>query len=320
MPKVTRAIADAKPVDMMGDWRRKYKFKTKFGMLGPVAAGKSTICAAAVLTCATQSAVSSDFYARVLPDSCDILNDANRLRQGHFPLKTDPLAPKAPQAGILISKRGMTGNTGVHVPICDVSGEISDYLSDEGAGNSAYEKIHSRNSGVNWQVIETVRDCQGFIIALDCKDAIMFNDGSRPDSDVYMHNCLTNILEWRRRNGKSDPYVIVILTKWDEVMTMAKDIGMDAYDGEVGLQRFLDNGFPNMSMLLKPIRDKGRVKFFRSWFKQATHPETKEPLTWPDGKPKIKVIETESNWIRFKPDYSEPDYIDLINYIGSFGN
>ena len=319
IPKVTQRITNPEHVDMMGDWRRKYKFKTKFGMLGPVAAGKSTICAGMVLTCETQSAVTSNFYARVLPDSSDILSDANRLRQGKFPEKTDPTAPKTPQAGLLISKRGMAGNSGVHVPICDVSGEISDYLSDEGAGNTAYERIQSRHSSINWQVIETVRDCQGFIIALDCNDAIMFNDDTEQDSDVYMHNVLTNILEWRRKNRKSDPHIIVVLTKWDEVMMMAKDLQMDAYDSEQGLQRFLDNGFPALSMLLKPLRDKGYVKFFRSWFTLACDPNTKEQLYWSPNKPKIRIIEDERNYIRFKPDYSEPDFIEMIDYIGRFG-
>jgi hypothetical protein len=318
LPKITQQITNPEHVDMMGDWRRKYKYKTKFGMLGPVAAGKSTICALMMLTAETQSAITSSFYCRCLPDSSDILLDANRLRVGKFPEKTDPFLPKAPQAGLLISQRGLLGNSGVHVPICDVAGEISDYLNDEGSGNAPYERINSRHSSINYQVIETVRDCQGFIVALDCNDAIFFNDGTH-DSDVYMHNVLTNVLEWRRRNNKPDPHVIVILTKWDQVQEKCKNLGMDAYDGESGLQRFLDNGFPSMAMLLKPLRDKGFVKFFRSWVKTAVHPQTKSPDMWPDGKPKIEIIENEGNWIRFKPNYSEPDYIDLISYIGSFG-
>lgn len=318
LPKVTQQITNPEHVDMMGDWRRKYKFKTKFGMLGPVAAGKSTICAAIMLTAETQSAIMSNFYARCLPDSSEILLDANKLRIGKFPDKTDPTTPKAPQAGLLISQRGLTGNSGVHVPICDVAGEISDYLCEEGAGNAPYEKIRNRHSSINYQVIETVRDCQGFIIALDCNDAILFNDGEH-DSDVYMHNVLTNVLEWRRRNGKPDPYVIVILTKWDQVKEKCKDLGMDAYDGEVGLQRFLDNGFPSLAMLLKPLRDRNHVRFFRSWFKLAQDKQTKETLYWSPNKPKIEVMENESNYIRFKPNYSEPDYIELINYIGTFG-
>ncbi len=319
LPKITQEITNPAKVDMMGDWRRKYKFKTKFGMLGPVAAGKSTICAALMLTCETQSAVTNNFYVRCLPDSSEILLDANRLRQGHFPEKTDPNKPKAPQAGLLISQRGMLGNSGVWIPICDVAGEISDFLSDEGGGNSAYERVQNRNSSINWQVIETVRDCQGFITALDANDAIMFHEGEH-DSDVYMHNVLTNVFEWRRRNGKPDPVVIVILTKWDEVKKKAQDLGMDVYDGELGLQRFLDNGFPSLAMLLKPLRDKGNVKFFRSWFSIARDPDTKQVLTWKGtNKPKIKIVENDQNYIRFKPDYSEPDYIELIDFIGRFG-
>jgi hypothetical protein len=318
LPRITREIAGAKDVDMMGDYRKNYKFKTKFGLLGPVSAGKSTLCAAIVFVCQDLSATVGNFYARVLPSSSNILKDANNLRQGRFPEKTDPTTPRAPEAGLLISQKGMLSNSGVHVPICDVAGEVSDYLCETGEGNTACERINSRTSTVNRVVIDTVRDCQGFIIALDANDAIMFSQGDH-DNDVYMHSVLTNIFEWRRRNGKQDPHIIVVITKWDEVMTRAKDIQMDAYDGENGLQRFLDNGFPSLSMLLKPLRDKNYVRFFRSWFTIATD-EEKNIMYWEGtSKPKIKIIENETNYIRFKPDFSEPDYIDLINYIGSFG-
>ena len=318
VPKITRQITNTKPVDMMGDYRKNYKFKTKFGLLGPVSAGKSTLCAAIVETCQDQSATVTNFYARVLPSSSNILKDANNLRIGRFPEKTDPTTPQAPEAGLLISQKGMLSNSGVHVPICDVAGEVSDYLCDVGEGNSAYERIKSREGTVNRLVIDTVRDCQGFIIALDANDAIMFSQGDH-DNDVYMHSVLTNIFEWRRRNNKPDPRIIVVITKWDQVMSKAKDIQMDAYDGEHGLQRFLDNGYPSLSMLLKPLRDKGFVKFFRSWFAIAKDPEG-NILYWPGTtKPKIKIVENERSYIRYKPDFSQPDYIDLIAHIGSFG-
>lgn len=70
-----------KPVDMMGDYTKSYKVKTKFGMLGPVAAGKSTICAGIVHTCETLSSLVPNFYARVLPTSTHILRDANWFEQ-----------------------------------------------------------------------------------------------------------------------------------------------------------------------------------------------------------------------------------------------
>lgn len=320
IPKVTREIAGAKDVDMFGDYRKNYKYKTKFGLLGPVSAGKSTLCAAIVFTCQDQSATVSNFYARVLGSHSNIGRDSNNLRIGKFPEKTDPTTPEAPEAGLLISQKGMLSNNGVHVPICDVAGEVSDYLNDTGEGNSSYERISSRSASINRVVIDTVRDCQGFIIALDANDAIMFRKTYTDiDSDDYMHSVLTNIFEWRRRNNKPDPHIIVVLTKWDQVSQVCKDLQMDAYDGENGLQRFVDNGFPSLAMLLKPLRDKNYVRFFRSWFTLATDPDGKV-LCWPGtNKPKIKIEENESNYIRFKPKFSEPDYIDLINYIGSFG-
>jgi hypothetical protein len=320
VPKLTRSVAGTKDIDLMGDYRNNYKFKTRFGLLGPVSAGKSTLCAAIVFTCSDQSATQANFYARVLGSHSNIGQDANNLRIGKFPEKTDPTTPQAPEAGLLICQKGMISNNGVHVPICDVAGEVSDYLDGTGEGNSAYERISSRSSSINRVVIDTVRDCKGFIIALDANDAIMFRKTYKDiDSDNYMHNVLTNIFEWRRRNNKQDPHIIVVLTKWDEVQHACKDLQMDAYDGENGLQRFIDNGYPMLAMLLKPLRDKKYVRFFRSWFTLAKDPEGNELMWEGTTKPKIKIVENERNYIRFKPDFSEPDYIDLINYIGSFG-
>ena len=318
LPKLIRDTTNPHPVDMMGDYRRSYKFKTKFGMIGPVSAGKSTVCAGIVYVCQNRSALIPNFYARVLPSSSHILQDANNLRQGRFPDKTDPTTPQAPEAGLLISQRGMISNKGVHVPICDVAGEVTDYLFDQGEGNAPHERVSSAFASVNRVVVDTVRDCQGFIIVLDANDAIMFSDGTH-DNDVYTHNAMTNILEWRRRNHRNDPHVIVILSKWDEVMSKAKDLQMDAYDGENGLQRFLDNGFPSTSMLLKPLRDKNMVRFFRSWFNLVRDKNTGNIETWPDGRPKIRIKDLPSDYIRFKVDMAEPDYINLISYIGSFG-
>jgi len=306
---------------MMGDYTKSYKFKAKFGMLGPVASGKSTICAGLVYMCQTLSTLIPNFYARVLPTSSHILVDANNLRLGKFPEKTDPLTPRAPEAGILISEKGMFSNSGVHVPICDVAGEVTDYIYEKCEGTTASEKINNRLGSINVQVINTIRDCQGFIIALDANDALMFSDGTH-DNDVYIHSVMTNILEYRRRNHRPDPHIIVVLTKWDQVMTKAKDIQMDAYDADQnGLARFLDNGFPATSMLLKPLRDKGNVRYFRSWFNLARDEENNNAiLYWPGtNKPKIKIVEDPNDYIRFKPSFAEPDYADMIRYIGSFG-
>jgi len=312
-----------KPVDMLetGDYTKAYNVKTKFGMLGPVACGKSTICAGIAYTCETLSSLVPNFYCRVLPTSTHILADANNLTKGQFPEKTDPYAPRAPEAGFLICQRGWREKK-IQVPICDVAGEITDYIANKASGMTSAQTIKIRMQAINTAVVETVKDCQGFIIALSAPEALMFRESASSfDSDVYIHTVLNDILEYRRRNRRPDPQIIVVLTKWDEVVVKAKAIAMDAYnESQDGMGKFLANGFPATNMLLKPLRDKGNVKYFRSWFNIKKREDGMTPEYWPNTqKPIINIIEEEQGYIRFRPDFSETDYAQMVNYIGSFG-
>jgi len=166
-----------------------------------------------------------------------------------------------------------------------------------------------------------VKDCQGFIIALSATDALMFREtASTFDADVYTHTVMNEILEYRRRNKRPDPNIIVVLTKWDLVTVKAKDIQMNVYDeSQDGMGKFLANGFPATSMLLKPLRDKGMVRFFRSWFKTKVS-EDGTPVYWEGTKkPIIEVIEEQDAYVRFRPSYSEQDYVAMVKHIGTFG-
>lgn len=305
---------------MMGDYRSAYKVKIRFGMLGPVSSGKSTIAAGILHTAETLSSLVPNFYCRVLPTSTHILSDANNLRLGRFPEKTDPFLPKAPEAGFLICERGWREKK-VQVPICDVAGEISDYIEAKASGFTASQVIKQRMQSINKSVIDTIKDCKGFIMALSAPEALMFRDSASTfDPDVYMHTVMNEILEYRRRNKKEDPRIIVVLTKWDEVSDKAKSIQMDVYDEtDYGMAKFLANGYPATNMLLKPLRDKGLVRFFRSWFKIKRREDGSKEY-WPDTKkPVIDLIEDETGFIRFRPSYSETDYVEIVRYIGSFG-
>ncbi len=315
---ITKHFPKPKPVDMMGDYTQAYKVKTKFGMLGPVASGKSTIAAAIVHTCETLSALIPNFYCRVLPTSTHILADANNLRLGRFPEKTDPYMPRTPEAGLLICERGWREKK-VQVPICDVAGEITDYIEAKASGYTPSQIIRERMHTINQEVINTVKDCQGFIIALAASDALMFRDNASTfDADVYTHTVMNEVMEYRRRNRKSDPHIVVVLTKCDKVSELMKNIQMDVYESQESLNRFLANGFPATSMLLKPLRDKGKVKFFRSWFFTKKREDGTE-VCWQDSKkPVIDVLEDENSYFRFKPRFSDGEYKDLVSYIGSF--
>ena len=310
-----------KPVDMMGDYRKAYKVKVRFGMLGPVSSGKSTIAAGFLHTTETLSSLVPNFYCRVLPTSTHILADANNLRLGRFPEKTDPFQPKTPEAGFLICEHGWREKK-VQVPIDDVAGEISDYIAVKSSGYTAGQKIKQRMQSINKRVVDDLKDCKGFIIALSAPEALMFRESASTfDPDVYTHTVMNEILEWRRRNKKDDPYIIAVLTKWDEVQAQAKEIQMDVYDeSEYGMAKFLANGFPATNMLLKPLRDKGMVRFFRSWFKIKRREDgTKEYWDKEKKAPIIDLIEDETGFIRFRPCYSEEDYVEMVRYIGSFG-
>ena len=318
MSKYLPDFLKSKPVDMMGDYTNAYKVKNRFAMLGPVSCGKSTIAAGFVHTCETLSSIVPNFYCRVLPTSTHILADANNLRLGKFPEKTNPLTPKAPEAGFLLCERGWREKK-TQVPMCDVAGEITDYINYRASGTTPAQVIRQRLDSINSTVVETVKDSQGLIMALSAPDALMFRENASTfDADVYMHTVVNAILQYRKDKHRPDPHVIIVLTKWDKVITQSRDIGMDVYESQEGLAKFLANGYPATNMLVKPLRDKGLVHYFRSWF-AIKHRQDGTEETWPDGKPVIDLIEDEDAFIRFRPRYAEQDYIDMVKLIGSFG-
>jgi hypothetical protein len=292
-------------------------------MIGGVGKGKSTVAAALVLTIQKLSALDPNFFADVLPQSSHILTDANNLRQGMFPEKTDPSAPNRPEAGIVICQKGPYGNKGTQMPICDFAGEVTDYIEARSSGFSPREQLHEMAQSINMDMYNTAKQCQGIIVTLSAEDSLLFSSGPQDkDQDVYTHNALAALFEYRRQNHLPEPYVIVILTKWDKVKDQSKMIGMDVYDetGEAnGLAQFIDNGYPSTAMLLKALKDKGRVKYFRSWFTLQTDADG-NPVFWENTmKPKIKILATPGDWIKFTPAYAEQDNIGLVRYIASFG-
>jgi hypothetical protein len=179
--------------------------------------------------------------------------------------------------------------------------------------------LEKRMNSVNRDVVKATKDCNGLIVVLPATDALMFRKSFKSeDADVHTHNSISNILEFRKRMRKPDPHIIVFLSKWDQVSEVAKDIDMDAYYSDEEMQKFLDNGFPATSMLLKPLVANGKVKFFRSWFKIAKD-ETGKDMYFPGTKKqKIEVTEYPNSWIRFLPNFSSGEFEKAIYHISSF--
>lgn len=295
----------------------RYKYEVRFSLIGTVRSGKSTLAAALVVAAETMSAMMKGFYCRVLPKSSHIMTDANNLRCGRFPAKTDPFLPIAPEAGLLIgqsARRPLGKDTVTQVPICDVGGEVMDALAIVRPTQRQLEYIRN----INRQVVNHIQDSQGFIIVLPATDALFFRkDHIVLDSDSYLYNILGQMMDYKRDNKGKIKGVAVWFTKWDEAMVDAKELGMDIYHSDEAVTRFMDNGFPGLAMLLKGLRDEGRVRYFRSYFNPARHDDGR-PVEWSDGSPKIKLIDDPRHYIRFKPDFAGDEYVEFIKWAASF--
>ncbi len=308
-----------KPVEMNYDegFSSQQQYKTRFCMVGTPMSGKSTIAAATVLTAETMSAILGNFYCRVLPQSSHIMADANNLRLGRFPEKTDPYLVRPPEAGLLICDKGWREKK-VQVPLCDVGGEVFDAMTLRNMGS--YD-VQERIKNINRRVLDYVRDSQGFVVALSAPDALMFRtDYKALDADVYVYNVLSQVMDYKRQTGTNIDGIAVWLTKWDEAKDLSQDTGINIYDDQNGLAKFFDNGYPGISMLLKPLVKQGKVRFFRSYFTIKKRDDGVTDEYWdnnPNAK-RIDILEDLSAHIQRRPKYCEEDYVSFIRFMGSF--
>lgn len=296
-----------------------HRYKVRFSLVGPVQAGKSSLAAAIVVAAATMSSQLKDFYCRVLSKTSTIIKDSNNLRAGRFPPKTDPYGPIAPEAGLIIGQTGFRKDKVMQVPICDVGGEIYDVLGVRRPTINQYERIKN----INRNVVNHIRDSQGFIITVPAPDAIMFRTDYRSsDADSYLYNVMSQVMDHKQYTKNKIEGVGVWITKWDEAMEDAKSLSspMDIYADDQGrsVERFLVNGFPNLSMLLKPLRDSGKVRYFRSYFSLARRDDGTIDK-WDDGEPKIAIEEDPTNKILKKPVFAEQECVSFIKWAASFG-
>jgi hypothetical protein len=293
-----------------------HQYKVRFSLIGAVRAGKSTLAAGLIIAAETMSSMLPGFYCRVLPKSSHIMRDKSNLRIGRFPPKTDPYTPVAPESGLIIGQKKMFSDNVMQIPICDVGGEVMDALSINRPTHEQIERIRH----INANVVNHIKDSQGFILAIPATDALFFrNDYLANDADSYLYHIMNQVMNYKTRTKNKIEGIAVWLTKWDQAMEKARDLGFDIYRGEMGLQRFMDNGFPGLSMLIKPLRDQGKVEFFRSYFNVAKREDGVTNQKWDDGEPKVKILEDPNHPIKFQPDFAGEEYVRFIKWAASFG-
>jgi len=288
-----------------------HDFKVRFSLVGPVSAGKSSLAAGLVVAANSMSSTMKNFYCRVLPKSSYILTDASNLRAGRFPARTDPYNPVTYEAGIIIGDRN--NKKTMQIPISDTGGEVLDAL----ALRTPTMEQHERIKNINRNVVKHIRESQGFILALPAPEALIFRTGyAMQDVDSYVYTVLSDIMDFKLFSGTVIDGVAIWVTKSDEVLEEAANLGMNLLHPE-GMMRFLDNGFPNTMMLLKPLREAGKVQLFRSFFTIQRRDDGSLDL-WEDGNKKIKILDDPSNYVRFKPEFAELDSVKFIQWAASF--
>jgi len=296
-----------------------YAYKTRFAMLGPVGAGKTTVSALTVLAAQVSSSEILHFRCRVLEGTSSVLEAVSSLRQGHFPAKTPAHARHAAESGLLLRHKGFWGEKKIQVPIVDIAGEdielmIQHYRTGSTPiGRAAYSLAKS--------LISYVKQSDGYILCVDASKALGVKGYNQPSSTVQvdpdndLHRILSEIFIHKERSrGNTIKGIAVVITKWDTIEPYASNWGMDIYDesGE-GLKEFMDVCFPNTSMILK---DYGfgfgaNIKVFPSYI-AVERDSTGEVKRWPDEKEKIVVKN------RRMPSCDLQSYMNLIQYLLSF--
>lgn len=297
-----------------------YAYKTRFAMLGPKGAGKTTVSAMNVLAAQVLSADSPHFFCRVLEGTSSVLDAVSRLKQGHFPEKTLAHVRTAAESGLLLRDKTMWGEKRIQAPMVDLAGEDLDLMVSETTGKST-TNISPIAYSLAKNLINYVRDSDGYILCTDASKALGvkgFNvptDEVREDPDNYLHRLLSNVFTYKEHSrGKSIKGIAVVITKWDTIKNYAGSWGMDVYDksGE-GLKEFMDVCFPNTSMILK---DYGfgfgaNIKIFPSYI-EVERDSQDNPKCWNDGSEKIIVKD------RRMPDCDLESYINLMRFLLEF--
>lgn len=295
-----------------------YQYKTRFGMLGTVGSGKSTVASGVVLTAQTLSSDLPDFYCRVIESNSDILADASNLRRGRFPRKTDAYERYPIESGLLLIWRGFFGEKKVQIPICDIAGEDIQQMIKQSRLRLSNEAFNA-----NQQLLKYVKDADGFLLCVPASRALMFLDDAQieaepsvedgvGDPDVPVSRILNDIINFKSEHkGKPINAIGVIITKWDLLAPYAVRAGMNLYE-EDGIQNFMKTCFPSTSMHLKPYVDKDKVKFFPSHF-NVLKDDAGNVKKWGDGGDRIDVIQE-----RRVPSYSEQSYVNLFKWLRSF--
>jgi hypothetical protein len=303
-----------------------YPYKTKFALLGTTGSGKTTIADLILITAMTMSANLPNFFCRVLEGTSDVIEGQSNLRIGKFPPKTVPFASSVYEAGILMTWKEMFGEKRIHMPIVDIAGEdIAMMIRKKVPNNPDFVNFQA-----SMQLVNDVRDADGFIMAVPASRAFLFHHdiqlekeaGDLPiDPDVNLHRILSSIITYKEQvKGKPIKAIAVIITKWDLVLPFAAKYDMDILESSGrGIKNFMENCFPATSSELKASKIK-EIEFFPSFVDLDYEPDGKTVRHWPDTNSPMIKLKAPDEWHIYKrvPSYAASSYVKLLNFLGHY--
>jgi len=305
-----------------------YKSKCSFAMLGPVGSGKTTVSGLLVITAITLSARQpGNFICDVIESQSGILEAQSLLRRGRFPPKTDPNSPLPYESGLLMKWPTPIRKKQVHIPICDVAGEVVADLATK-YRDGMYD-LEEKTFSETAFLVEQLKDRDGYVLTVTAPRAFMFKDDRqleeeprfskdkdgkiKADPDVNLSRILEAVIDYKRRT-KVHPIkgIAVVVTKYDMVKTICEQEGMDLYDESgVGFRNFMNTCFPATANKLR-FFGLENVAFFPSEVEL-------EQDQWPNGDDRIKILRRRPGGEPCRvPKYPEKQYVRLIEYLKSF--
>jgi energy-coupling factor transporter ATP-binding protein EcfA2 len=311
-----------------------YECKNRFGLIGPVGSGKSTIAAMLGLVTQTLSSIRQDFYCRILERNSNIYGDISNIRAGYFPEKTVAFDNYATEAGFLFARKSnlpFGGYKKLQMPICDVAGETLQMNIRQYA--QTREPLTGAQMSAAKSVTQYVKQSEGIIVAADAS-RVMLGRGFKNvqvkteddkflhrDPDVNLVRLLNDIFDYREQIKKPLKAVAIMITKWDELKLHVEHQGINIMNpDQADLSLFMDTWFPSVSQCVKAYaldHPQTQVKYFPT-FIEVERDDQNEPKKWDDEHIiiKAKVSEEICDWR--KPACSEEVYTEFIDWLLGF--
>jgi hypothetical protein len=247
------------------------------------------------------------FYCRVLEKGSNIHQDISNLMDGYFPAKTRSYLGFRSSPGLLLEQKKFVGasiplvgrivgrnirprkqlwHKMLQLPICDLPGETLSKVMWQYRALSGAEQAVSRR--MIEDSIREMRESEAYIFILKASLAKGFgkqleeerDPNVSRDPDVNLVRMLSDLANYKMRQGKEIKAAYVIISAWDKLKPLADRVGFDLLDPYIGQQeidRFVKSAFPQFYAELHSARIP-LIQYYPTFFQTETNEKGEEIL------------------------------------------